>query len=79
MGVDRLLILVMEQAYTLFDENNTELLCCFQHSTVVLAASWGSNIFGSGACGTEDVVNEWKLVAVSKLAPVLCLCTMGCH
>lgn len=79
MGVDRLLILVMEQAYTLFDKNNTELLRCFQDSTVVLAASWGCDIFGSGACGTEDIINEWKLVAVLKSAPVLCLCVMDRH
>jgi hypothetical protein len=39
----------MEQAYTLFNENNPELLRCFQDSTVVLAASWGCDVFDTGA------------------------------
>lgn len=69
MGISaRLLILsyrettlVVEQADVLLDESDTELLGCLEDRLVVLAATWSSNVFGSGFGDAIDVIGEGEL------------------
>jgi len=52
---------VVEQADTLLDEGDTQLLGGLEDGSVVLAARGGGNVLDTGAGGTENVVDEGEL------------------
>lgn len=53
---------MVEEASTLFDENDAELLCSFKDGLVVLATAWSGNVFGTRAGSTEYVVDKGELL-----------------
>lgn len=55
------LCLVVEQPGALLDERNTQFLRGLEDRTVVLASAGRGNVFGAGAGGAEDVVDEGEL------------------
>jgi hypothetical protein len=55
---------MMEQPHALLDKRDTQLLRRFEHRGVVLASARGGDVFGAGAGGAEDVVDEGELFSV---------------
>ena len=52
---------MVEQPGALLDERNTQFLRGLEDRTVVLASAGRGNVFGAGAGGAEDVVDEGEL------------------
>lgn len=57
----------MEQADTLLDKSDAQLLSGVEDSRVVLATTRSGNVFRAGSSSSVDIVDEGELMMLARL------------